>query len=458
MLWLSIGLITAGALWWLLRPLLRTNSSSANRADHDLAVYRAQLADVERDVERGVIPESEAEAARLEIKRRMLAVDASTSKSPDAKSPGLSAAIPLALIIASGAAGLYLINGAPGMPALPFAAREKTDDRRAKRVAKLQTRATELEARTKAAADDARAWAELGFVRSRLGKHDGAATAYGRALDLKDPMLKRAPLYAAYGEALVEAAGGTVTPAARRAFEQAVAADASEPRAQYYLGLADVQAGKVEAGLKRWLALEAVAPANAPWLKTLRTRMVRIAGENKIDLAALRKTLPAAKGPTRKEVDAAKALTPEQRAAMIAGMVDGLEAKLKANPDDWQGWVRLGKSRRVLKQHEKAVAAFAKAAALQPGNVAVLVDYGQSMLEANPPEAGKPFAPDFVSLMQRIEKLAPENAVALWFLGLIAQTEGKPEAAKAYWTRLLPLLPEDAPQRKQLEAQLKALP
>lgn len=461
MLWAAIGIVTAAALWWLLRPLMKSGGAeeaSTGRAGHDLAIYRAQLADVDRDLERGTIPENEAEAARIEIQRRMLAASEAGNRETDSRAPGLAAAIPLALIAGFGAAGLYLVNGVPGQPAQPFASREKGDGGRAKAIARLQARQSELEAQTRKTPGDARAWAELGYVRARMGRPDAAATAYGRALDLKDPAIKRAPLLAAYGEALVEAAEGTVTPAAHRAFTRAVAADPREPRARYYLGLADIQAGKIEAGLKIWLALEAESTGNAAWLKSLRARMARIAAKNKIDLAALRKTLPAAKGPTKKDVKAAKALTPEQRAAMIASMVDGLEARLKDNPGDWQGWVRLGKSRRVMKQYDKARAAYARAAALQPDNIAVLVDYGQSMLEADPPKPGKPFAPEFVALMQQIEKRAPKNAVALWFLGLSARADGRPKAARDYWTRLLPLLPEDAPQRKQLEAQIKSLP
>ena len=73
LLWLLLALMTAGALLAILRPLLRAQTAPAEAADAGtMAVYRDQLAEIDADLARGVIDTAEAEAARIEISRRLL--------------------------------------------------------------------------------------------------------------------------------------------------------------------------------------------------------------------------------------------------------------------------------------------------------------------------------------------------------------------------------------------------
>lgn len=85
MLWLGFALLAAVALAFVLWPLLRAQSKDMTRRSHDLAVYRAQLAEVTQDQDRGVLSENEAAAARLEIQRRLLRADEADANLSEAR-------------------------------------------------------------------------------------------------------------------------------------------------------------------------------------------------------------------------------------------------------------------------------------------------------------------------------------------------------------------------------------
>jgi cytochrome c-type biogenesis protein CcmH len=87
--------------------------------------------------------------------------------------------------------------------------------------------------------------------------------------------------------------------------------------------------------------------------------------------------------PSRDQVQAAQAMNPADRQAMIRGMVDGLAAKLKANPKDEAGWLRLIRARQVLGDaaaartaRDQALAAFTGDAAAQGRIRAAAVEMG----------------------------------------------------------------------------------
>ena len=70
--------MTAVVVLLLVLPLLRSWRAPAERRLFDRAVYQAQLDELARDVSRGVIGGAEAQAARVEIERRLLAADAAS--------------------------------------------------------------------------------------------------------------------------------------------------------------------------------------------------------------------------------------------------------------------------------------------------------------------------------------------------------------------------------------------
>ena len=455
LLWLAIGVLTALVLVLLLRPLLSATQENEARQSYDIEVYRDQLGELERDLDRGVVNAADAEAARIEIERRMLAATQAepgrrpaAARRPRAAIPLLAVAVPLV------AGGLYLALGKPHLPGQPFAARTLPDG---VQTAALRAQLKALEAKVAAEPNKAENWSELGRFLLRNRRFADAAQALGRAMALakSDPATA-----SAYGEALTQAAKGTVTPKALAAFRTAIEGAPRDPRARFHLGLAEAQAGRPGKAIEQWLRLEADSAAGAPWLPALRRRMAALAEEAKIDIAALRRTLElpapkAARGPTKEDLDAARRMTPKQRMAMIRGMVQRLEDRLKEDPRDLQGWRRLGRSYAVLGDTKKAASAHGKAAALAPKDTAVLADYAVALL--NEAGQGVKLPPAVTKLMRRIHALDAENGLALYYLGIAEAEAGNRDAALAHWRRLLTRLPKDAPIRGALAKRIEML-
>lgn len=476
MLWAVFAVMTAAAIAALLLPYFRARPPATPRAAYDLEIYRDQLAEVERDQARGLIEPEEAKAARLEIARRALAADAAakseapppSSEKPSPEKPRRRAS--LTAIAAAGAApllafALYLAMGSPGLPSHPFmAAHIETGEQNAELVAKL-------EAKLKEHPEDPQGWMLLARSYEALGRANDAVTAWREAV-------KRSPnpaeFASAFGEALVQAADGVVTPEAEGRFKEALGGDPLDARARYYLGLAKAQAGESRAALQAWTDLLAVSPADAPWLPVVKKEIARVAADAKLDPASI-----AASPEAQKLAQEAKAsppaaaagagappgmppgaaaiqnMPPEQRMAMIRSMVDQLAARLESNPNDVEGWLRLGRARHVLGEEDKSIDAYAKAAALAPSRLDAQTAYADALFGRLKP--GDPLPANFVALMRHILELDPNHGDALWFVGLAEAQAGHHAAAIALWQRLVDKLPKDAKERGQIEAQIEKL-
>jgi cytochrome c-type biogenesis protein CcmH len=148
-------------------------------------------------------------------------------------------------------------------------------------------------------------------------------------------------------------------------------------------------------------------------------------------------------------------MTAEDRQKMIAGMVEGLAAKLKDRPDDLDGWLRLGRAYGVLGERDKAADAYEHAASLKPDDAAILVAEGEALLPDHRPQTAVPER--VVTLMKRAETLDPKQPAALWYLGLAAAQQRRFEEATGYWQRLSTALPADSDQHKAVMAALEAI-
>lgn len=363
-LWLLLAAMTAGALALLLMPLLRKGAAAESRAAYDLTVYRDQLAEIERDLERGLLGPEEAVAARTEIERRMLAAaDGQGERAKDAKERGGDRAITAAVIAAAlplGAFVLYLNLGSPELPGQPFAERQAERSQAVDDPA-VQTRVAELAEHLRQNPEDLEAWLALAESYIALERYDSAANAYRHAILLAQG---RPDLFSVYGESLVLANDGQVTGEARTAFGQALAAAPGEPRARYYLALAEAQAGNPRAALQMWVDLAADSPPDAPWLLILDQRIGATAEELGLEAASIAPTPRAVQGPSPEDMATAEQMSPEDQADMIRSMVERLAARLEAEPDDPDGWLMLARSYQVLGEPEQARRAFDRAAGL----------------------------------------------------------------------------------------------
>ena len=79
MLWFVMALMTAAAIFAVLWPLSR---SAATRSGSDVEVYRDQLEEIARDRAGGLIGAAEAEAARIEVSRRLIAAGDAQAGAP----------------------------------------------------------------------------------------------------------------------------------------------------------------------------------------------------------------------------------------------------------------------------------------------------------------------------------------------------------------------------------------
>jgi cytochrome c-type biogenesis protein CcmH len=140
---------------------------------------------------------------------------------------------------------------------------------------------------------------------------------------------------------------------------------------------------------------------------------------------------------------------------MINAMVERLASRLQQNPDDADGWQRLGRAYLVLDNPDKAVDAYARAAKLKPDDVALKQQYAEAIVEANGGGDSPPAAA--TALFRDILAAEPQNPEALWYVGISEAAAGHAQAAHDLWTRLLAQLPPNAPVRQQVQDRLAAL-
>ena len=365
LLWLGFAVLTAAVVTVLLRPLLAGQGGPAETVPGaSAAVYRDQLAEIEAEHARGLIGPSEAEAARVEIARRLIAADdairhaapAPSSKNVRTVATVVSAALPVLAI------AVYLAVGAPHQPGQPFAARGPAPGTGPS----VDQLVTKVEARLRDVPEDGRGWDVIAPVYLRLGRYDDAANAFQRAVRLMGESPDR---LAGLAESHVLANDGMVTEIARKSYERlrVLAPDRMEPR--FWLAVAAEQDGRLEEAAKAYAQLLTEGSAAAPWRPTVteRWRVARrklgLATEPVPDGKAEAKPTSLAPSLAREDVRALESLPEETRKRMIEDMVAGLDKRLRENGRDLEGWQRLIRSYAVLGRREDALGALTRACA-----------------------------------------------------------------------------------------------
>lgn len=343
-LWLPLALMTAAAVFAVLWSL--AGRAGDLRLGTDVAVYRDQLDEIERDRASGLIADPEAVAARVEVSRRLIAAadERASSTALGATTAWRRRTVALVALIGLplGTLGLYLALGSPSLPDQPLARRLAA----ARGSQSVDGLIVQVESHLERNPDDARGWEVIAPIYARLGRFEDAVKARRNVLRLDG---QTAEHEAALGEALVLAANGVVTAEAKSAFESAIGLVAGNPQARYFLGLAAEQDGNPSQAAAAWRALIADGPPDAPWMDFVRGALSRVE----------RGAAPPA--PTEEQVAAAAELAPDERIAMIRGMVARLSERLGRNGADVEGWLRLVRSYVVLGEPEKAKAAASEA-------------------------------------------------------------------------------------------------
>ncbi|MBR0938307.1 c-type cytochrome biogenesis protein CcmI [Bradyrhizobium jicamae] len=341
-LWFVFALMTVAAIFAVLWPLSRGRPAGTDGSE--AVVYRDQLAEIDRDMAAGIISAAEAGAAKVEISRRLLAAsDQEQHEVPVQSNLKLRRmAATLGLVgLPVVAAGFYLALGSPQLGDFPLAARSRAADANQP----LTNLVAQVEAHLEKNPTDGRGWSVLAPVLSRLGRYDDAVRAYRNAITYAgDNADRRADL----GEALIGTAGGVVTAEAKAEFERAIAQDADDAKANYFLGLAAEQDGRKADAAAIWQKMLATGPGDAPWRPLVQAALVRVGGVSA-------PALPDG------AVAAAKDMSEADRNTMIRGMVDRLATRLKQNGDDVEGWLRLVRAYLVMGERDKAMSAVADA-------------------------------------------------------------------------------------------------
>lgn len=343
--WFVAALLTFGASVAVLLPLTGSSRRASSGNQHDLAVYRDQLAELDRDAARGLIQPADAEQARAEIARRIIRADGSGQVLADKAHwsvAGRALGGVAVLLVPLMSWGLYAALGSPDMPSQPLEAR-LTQNPADSSVDELIARA---EGHLAANPQDGRGWDVLAPIYLRLARYDQAVTAYRNAIRLEGASAARE---AGLGEALTNAGGGIVSSGAQQAFERALKLEPAEPKARFFLAVALLQDGKSAEAIKAWETMGDELPEGSPWKEPVAQALV----EAKNRIAATESKEPAT-GPTQAEMDAAASMSSGDRKAMIETMVAGLDQKLRENPQDTDGWMRLVRSYVVLGKTQEA--------------------------------------------------------------------------------------------------------
>ncbi len=363
------------------RSLLRAQGGDIpDASEYDLKVYRDQLAEVERDVARGVIPHEDAERARTEISRRILAADASRSSAAPQNAPNRVLIGALAILLGAGSVALYLWIGQPGYGDLALKDRiafaEQMRENRPSQQAAVDslppfvpqenlsddfvTLMERLRETVAGRPDDLQGYMLLAQNEARMGNFAAAAAAQENLLRIKAESVTAEDI-ADYGELLVMAAGGYVSPEAETAFRAALARDETDGRSRYYIGLMMIQTGRPDITFRLWDGLLRRGPADADWIEPILAQIETVA-----QLAGVNYTVPAigtgdARGPSAEDIENAGQMTPAERMEMIGGMVEGLSNRLATEGGPPQDWARLITSLAIMGNPDQALAVYTNA-------------------------------------------------------------------------------------------------
>ncbi|MEP1539228.1 MAG: c-type cytochrome biogenesis protein CcmI [Paracoccaceae bacterium] len=378
--WTITGLIVLAVFALFARAIAVGRDTGENPAAYDLRVYRDQLGEVDRDVARGVLNDTDAERVRTEISRRILAVDSALNQTQTGlgrtgtMSRGLLGFV--AATIGLGAFGIYTQLGAPGYGDLRLQDRiEQAAELRAGRPDQATAEAsitqnapptdenaeyTDLVEQLRKAIsqrpDDLRGYRLLVRAEARLGNLVAAHQAQERVIELSGGQDADISELTDYADMMILAAGGFVSPEAERVLKLVLDREPGNPIALYYWGLLERQTGRPDTAFRIWDQLLRRGPAQAPWIEPILAQIEEVAA-----IAGVRYQVPqvgSGRGPTGDDIAAAQDMSPAQRMEMIQGMVSGLSDRLATEGGPPQDWAQLISALGVLGRMDQAAIIF----------------------------------------------------------------------------------------------------
>ena len=425
MFWILAGLAVVTAVALVIRPILRPNDTDA--ADADVAVYRDQIKEIDRDLARGVLDQTQAATTRAEIGRRLLAATeraptVATNTSKGANAVGISFIV---LILAVGTGAVYIGSerplrwlgmdqpdvatlqdqlslslpigdgsislspvytglGRPGMEDMPLASRDFAQERPTQESFEQSVAAENTADEVTPSANDAELMEQLKIAlasrpddvtghllmaqsAATLRRYGDAWRAQQRVVEIKGDTATSDD-FATLAEYMIFAARGFVSAKAEDALSQALTRDPINRRARYYSGAALAQNGEPELAMRLWGGLLMEGPANAPWKQPVREQARQLSQNTGIPMP----NGTASPGPSQEDVEAAQDMSDEDRQEMIRGMVEGLADRLATDGGTSEEWARLIRALGVLGDTERARAIAQEAQTVFAGQDAAL--------------------------------------------------------------------------------------
>ncbi|NHF74126.1 c-type cytochrome biogenesis protein CcmI [Paracoccus xiamenensis] len=384
MFWLFAAALTLIAALAILWPFWRARSGPVEpAAAYDLRVYQDQLAEIDRDLARGIIDPADAERLRTEIGRKVLGADKALARDAaagpvTARHRVIATAVLVALIAAGGA--LYLRIGTPGQPDMALTTRiASAEARYASRPSQAEAEAAmaalpapalpapdadfmqlmdQLRAAVQQRPDDVKGLTLLARNEARLGNALAAKTAQAHLVEVRGADAT-AEDHAFLAGLMTEAAGGVITPEAEREIAVALQLDPRNAQARYMTGLLQAQNGRPDRAFPVWVALLEETPAESPWNIAIRQvigDIAWLAGRPEYIPPQPTDTnaAPTMPGPDADQMAAAGDMTPEERQEFVRSMVDRLESRLATEGGTAAEWGRLISSLTVVGEHDRA--------------------------------------------------------------------------------------------------------
>ena len=377
--WLVALLITAAVAAPIVFAIAKAQESSVSGAQSDMAVYKDQLAEVDRDLARGVLTEAEAEAARTEVSRRLLDADRRLSQEESKTALTQPAIVGVLIVLVAGGGAIYARMGAPGYPDLPLAQRLSdiaiAAENRPRQLAaeadaaenmpdlpqgdaQFQALMAQLRTTLEQRPDDLRGLQLLAENEARLGNFNEAREAHERILEIKGEDATELDLLQAI-DIMVFGAGGYVSPEAETLIRRVAGMSPESGPGRYYSGLTPAQNGRPDLAFSIWQRLLDDSRPDAPWVPIIQSELPSLAAAAGINNIAPPNTAPS--GPSVADLEAAEDMSDEDRQAMIEGMVEGLAARLAAEGGPPAEWARLITALGVLGDTDRAAAILSEA-------------------------------------------------------------------------------------------------
>lgn len=373
--WIICVVLAVGVGGLLITPLIRTRDSDSTDAS-DVDIYRDQLAEIERDIARGVLSGDEAERTRTEIARRLLAADAAAPRAAGTapQSATIVAALLSAGVVCGG--GLWLfwtlgaVDGNGPFPDVPREARlEASAEARATRPSQTDIMAERMaiepvqepdaefadvletvRAAIVANPDDTEGLEWAARLETRIGNYPAAIAAREALLRLATEgsdaaRTERVRLI----DLMVFAVDGYVSPEAESHAIALLEEDPESIPGRFYIGLLYDQTDRPDLAFRLWRGVIADGAADSPHVRFARQFITETAFR-----AGVEYELPALPGPTSEQMEAAEDMDPEARAQMIQSMVDSLSSRLAERGGTPDEWARLITALSVLGDTEQA--------------------------------------------------------------------------------------------------------